>query len=93
MAITSDLSLIHIYDSQSELEVNGVFIAVGIHPNTELYQGLVEMDEQGYVCLLYTSKNPEVELVAVNAPLDAEGKYNHLVPTPTGCLLYTSRCV
>ena len=35
--------------SQSELEVNGVFIAVGIHPNTELYQGLVEMDEQGYV--------------------------------------------
>lgn len=36
-------------DSQSELEVNGVFIAVGIHPNTELYQGLVEMDEQGYV--------------------------------------------
>lgn len=36
-------------DSQSEIEVNGVFIAVGIHPNTELYQGLVEMDEQGYV--------------------------------------------
>lgn len=36
-------------DSQSVLEVNGVFIAVGIHPNTELYQGLVEMDEQGYV--------------------------------------------
>ena len=36
-------------DSQSVLEVNGVFIAVGIQPNTELYQGLVEMDEQGYV--------------------------------------------
>ena len=36
-------------DSQSEIEVNGVFIAVGIHPNTELYQGLVELDEQGYV--------------------------------------------
>lgn len=36
-------------DSQSVLEVNGVFIAVGIHPNTELYQGLVEMDERGYV--------------------------------------------
>ena len=36
-------------DSQSVLEVNGVFIAVGIQPNTELYQGLVEMDERGYV--------------------------------------------
>ena len=36
-------------DSQSVLEVNGAFIAVGIQPNTELYQGLVEMDERGYV--------------------------------------------
>ena len=33
----------------SELEVGGVFIAVGVVPNTELYQGLVEMDERGYV--------------------------------------------
>ena len=36
-------------------------------------------------------KNPEVELVAVNAPLDAEGKYNHLVPTPTGELVAVSK--
>lgn len=33
----------------SELEVNGIFIAVGVVPNTELFQGLVEMDERGYV--------------------------------------------
>lgn len=33
----------------SELEVGGIFIAVGVIPNTELYKGLVEMDERGYI--------------------------------------------
>lgn len=33
----------------NELAVNGIFIAVGIQPNTEMYKGLVEMDEKGYV--------------------------------------------
>lgn len=34
---------------KSELAVNGVFVAVGIHPDTELLDGLVRMDEAGYV--------------------------------------------
>ncbi len=33
----------------TELAVDGVFIAVGISPNTEVYQGLAKMDEQGYL--------------------------------------------
>lgn len=32
-----------------ELEVNGVFIAVGVVPNTEIFKGLVEMDGRGYI--------------------------------------------
>lgn len=31
------------------LDVNGVFIAVGIVPATEMFQGLVHLDEQGYI--------------------------------------------
>lgn len=34
---------------QTELEVNGIFIAVGIVPDTELLQGVVRMDEKGYI--------------------------------------------
>ena len=32
-----------------ELAVNGVFIAVGTHPLTECFSGLVDMNEQGYI--------------------------------------------
>ena len=34
---------------QTELEVNGIFIAVGIVPDTEILQGVVQMDEKGYI--------------------------------------------
>ncbi|MCI9429656.1 MAG: thioredoxin-disulfide reductase [Lachnospiraceae bacterium] len=34
---------------ESELKVDGVFIAVGIRPQSESYTSLVEMDEMGYL--------------------------------------------
>ena len=34
---------------RKELPVNGVFIAVGIHPDSELVKGIAEMDQAGYV--------------------------------------------
>lgn len=43
--------VLHQNQTQEEriLEVNGVFIAVGILPNTEKFQGLADMDEKGYI--------------------------------------------
>ncbi len=35
--------------TDKELEVQGIFIAVGIHPNTELMEGLVKTDKSGYI--------------------------------------------
>lgn len=34
---------------ETQLSVDGVFIAVGIIPNTEIYRNLVAMDEKGYI--------------------------------------------
>lgn len=36
-------------ETSEELSVQGIFIAVGIHPNTFEIQGMPEMDEAGYV--------------------------------------------
>ncbi len=50
---TNTVEKIMVYNKKnqqtSELDVNGIFIAVGIVPNTELFRGLVEMDERGYI--------------------------------------------
>lgn len=51
-------------DEVSSLEVNGVFIAVGIVPNTRLFQGLVEMDEKGYILADETCRTSEKGLFA-----------------------------
>ena len=35
---------------QKTLDVDGVFIAIGHNPNTELFKGLLDMDQTGYLC-------------------------------------------
>lgn len=34
---------------ESQIKADGIFIAVGIHPNTENFAGMVEMDSNGYI--------------------------------------------
>lgn len=34
---------------ESELAVDGFFVAIGHKPNTEIFQGWLQMDEQGYI--------------------------------------------
>lgn len=36
-------------DTVSELPVSGAFIAIGHHPNTDLFKGILELDNEGYI--------------------------------------------
>jgi len=48
--IVNAVKLNHVKTGEvSELSTDGVFIFIGHTPNTELYQGKLEMDEQGYL--------------------------------------------
>jgi thioredoxin reductase (NADPH) len=46
----SGLRLLNVQTKQkSQMEVDGLFIAIGHNPNTEIFKGQVELDPQGYV--------------------------------------------
>lgn len=48
--VVEGVKLSHVKDkTEEDLAVAGVFIAVGMHPNTEAFRGVVPCDEQGYV--------------------------------------------
>lgn len=48
--VVEGVKLSHVKDkTEEDLAVTGVFIAVGMHPNTEAFRGVVPCDEQGYV--------------------------------------------
>ena len=36
-------------DEVNEIDVDGVFIAIGNHPNSEVFKGIVDMDDEGYI--------------------------------------------
>ena len=38
-------------DKQSDMPADGIFIAIGHEPNSKLFEGQVDLDENGYVVL------------------------------------------
>jgi thioredoxin reductase (NADPH) len=45
---------------QSELKVDGLFVAIGHNPNTDIFKGQVDLDEKGYVKTLPDSTRTNI---------------------------------
>ena len=56
---------------KKQLQVQGVFIAVGIHPNTESFSSLVKTDEKGYII---AGENTETSVPGIFATGDIRTK-------------------
>ncbi|MBN1571555.1 MAG: thioredoxin-disulfide reductase [Acidobacteria bacterium] len=61
--------------------VSGIFMGIGHHPNTEFLQGVVELDEQGYVV---TRNGVETSMDGVFAAGDVQDRYYRQAITAAG---------
>ncbi|PTX62020.1 thioredoxin reductase (NADPH) [Kordia periserrulae] len=69
-----------------ELEVTGVFIAIGHKPNTDMFKGVLDMDETGY--LITGAKSTKTNIPGVFAAGDVQDKeYRQAITAAgTGCM-------
>lgn len=76
----------HIFNNQTgekkELEVDGVFIAIGHKPNTDLFKDKLTMDETGY--LVTEPKSSKTEIHGVFACGDVQDKIYRQAVTAAG---------
>ena len=69
-----------------EIQITGLFIAIGHKPNTEIFKGQLDMDQAGY--LITKAKTTETNLPGVFASGDVQDKeYRQAVTAAgTGCM-------
>ena len=73
-------------DSTFELAVDGLFIAVGHHPNTELFKKYLQLDNNGYIVTLPGSSKTNIEGVFAAGDVRDPQFRQAVIAAGSGCI-------
>lgn len=74
------------HDSTFELAVDGLFIAVGHHPNTELFKKYLQLDNNGYIVTLPGSSKTNIEGVFAAGDVKDPQFRQAVIAAGSGCI-------
>lgn len=73
-------------DRTTKLNVDGLFIAIGHHPNTELFKGLLELDNDGYIVTKHDSCETSIPGIFAAGDVQNANFRQAVVAAGTGCM-------
>lgn len=71
---------------ETEIAVDGLFLAIGHHPNTELFKGQLELDDEGYIKVWGASSKTSVEGVFAAGDVKDPSYRQAITAAGSGCI-------
>lgn len=71
---------------KKEIKVDGIFIAIGHHPNTDLFKGILDIDEEGYLITKADSCQTNIEGVFAAGDVQSPNFRQAVVAAGSGCI-------
>ena len=73
-------------DEVKEMKIDGVFVAVGNHPNTELFKGQLDLSDEGYIITAPDSTKTSIEGVFAAGDVRFGNYRQAIVAAGSGCI-------